>query len=103
MFAIIAQGGKQYLVEKGQRLDIEKIDVAAGKNVTFDRVLLISDGEKVTIGQPTVTGAAVKATVNAQFRDEKVTVLKYKPKVRYRKKYGHRQSMTKVTIDSIAV
>lgn len=102
MFAIIEQGGKQYLVQQGQRLDIEKISTAAGKSVTFDRVLIVADGAKVSIGQPTVKGATVKATVTSQFRDDKVTVLKYKPKVRYRKKYGHRQSMTKVTIDSIA-
>ncbi|MBI5404915.1 MAG: 50S ribosomal protein L21 [Candidatus Kerfeldbacteria bacterium] len=103
MVAVIEFGGKQYLVAAGQKVTLEKIpDVAAGGTVTFDRVLLTADKGKAKIGQPTVTGATVTGKVLKQFRGDKVTVLKYKPKVRYRKKYGHRQSLTQVEITKIS-
>ena len=103
MVAVIEFGGKQYLVSAGQKVTVEKVpDVVAGGAVTFDRVLLIADKGKTKIGQPLVEGAKVTGKVLKQFRDDKVTVLKYKPKVRYRKKYGHRQSLTLVEITKIS-
>lgn len=101
MIAIIETGGKQYLVSEASRVDVEKLGKTAGDPVAFDKVLLISGPKGVRIGQPYLSGATVQATVEREYRDAKVTVLKYKPKVRYRKKYGHRQTLTRVKIDSI--
>lgn len=80
---------------------MERLDAAEGKTVELDRVLLLGEGDKVTIGQPTVSGARVIATSQGDFRGEKITVFKYKPKVRYRKKTGHRQHQTRLLIDKI--
>ncbi len=98
MFAIIVTGGKQYLATKGQRLVVEKLEVKAGDEIKLDRVLLVSDGAKTDVGQPTVDGAVVRAKVLRQFRGPKIVVLKYKPKVRYRRKQGHRQEQTELEI-----
>lgn len=102
MFAVIEMGGKQYLVTEGQHLSVEKTGEKPGATLTIDRVLLTTDGKSVNVGQPTVKGAKVTATVDKQFRGTKVTVLKYKPKVRYRKKLGHRQTMDAITIKTIS-
>jgi large subunit ribosomal protein L21 len=80
---------------------VERLDVAEGDTVELDRVLLIADGERVTIGAPTVDGAKVVATSQGEGKGEKVIVFKYKPKVRYRKKTGHRQRYTRLVIDKI--
>ena len=101
IYAIIETGGKQYRVTPGQMIDVERLDVAEGKRVDLDRVLLIARGDKVTVGSPTVSGAKVVATSQGEGRGKKVIVLKYKPKVRYRKKTGHRQSYTRLAIDKI--
>ncbi len=101
MIAIVETGGKQYLVREGSSIDVEKLGMKAGDAVTFDKVLLVSGPNGVRIGQPYLAGTKVKATVEREYRDAKVTVLKYKPKVRYRKKYGHRQTLTRVKIASI--
>ncbi len=101
IYAIIETGGKQYKVTPGQTVDVERLDVAEGKTVEIERVLLLGEGDKVTIGQPTVSGAKVIATSRGDFRGEKVIVFKYKPKVRYRKKTGHRQQQTRLVIDKI--
>lgn len=101
MIAIIETGGKQYVVRESSRIDVEKLGVAKGAQVVFDKVLLVSDAKGVRIGQPYLEGARVKAEVEKEYRDDKVTVLKYKPKVRYRKKQGHRQTLTRVKIVSI--
>jgi large subunit ribosomal protein L21 len=101
IYAIIETGGKQYRVNPGQTIDVERLDVAEGNTVELDRVLLIVDGERVIVGTPTVDGAKVVATSQGEGRGEKVIVFKYKSKVRYRKKTGHRQPYTRLVIDKI--
>jgi large subunit ribosomal protein L21 len=101
IYAIIETGGKQYRVNPGQTIDVEHLDVADGGTVELDRVLLIADGGHVTIGTPTVDGAKVVATSEGAGKGDKVIVFKYKPKVRYRKKTGHRQLHTRLVIDKI--
>ena len=101
IYAIIETGGKQYRVNPGQTIDVERLDVAEGDTVELDRVLLIGDGDQVTIGTPTVDGAKVVATSKGAGKGDKVIVFKYKPKVRYRKKTGHRQLHTRLVIDKI--
>ncbi len=102
--AVIKTGGKQYVVEEGQTVSIEKLPEEEGSAVTFDEVLLVAqDGEHVTVGQPTVDSAQVTGTVAEQGKEGKVIVFKKKPKKRYEKKQGHRQPYTKVTIDTISV
>jgi len=101
IYAIIETGGKQYRVDPGQTIDVERLDAPDGDTVELDRVLLIADGDRVTIGTPTVDGAKVVATSKGAGKGEKVIVFKYKPKVRYRKKTGHRQFYTRLVIDKI--
>ncbi len=101
-FAVIQTGGKQYKVEKGDTLKIEKLsDVKDGK-IVFDKVLLTDDGSATKVGAPYIAGATVSATVLGDGRHEKVLVVKYRPKSRYYKKNGHRQPFTEVKIESIA-
>ena len=99
-YAVIAACGKQYKVSEGDVIKVEKLGVAEGDSVTFDRVLLVSDGETV-VGNPTVEGASVTASVVCEGKDKKVIVYKYKRKTGYHKKNGHRQAFTKVKIDKI--
>lgn len=101
IYAIVESGGKQYRVVPGQAIDVERLDVAEGETVKLDKVLLIADGDNITTGQPTIEGASVVATAKGEAKDKKVIVFKYKPKVRYRKKTGHRQLHTRLTIDKI--
>ncbi|MFC1962132.1 50S ribosomal protein L21 [Chloroflexota bacterium] len=101
MYAIIESGGKQYQVSPGQVIDVGHLSVAEGEKVEVERVLLVADGEKVTVGKPVVDGAKVMATSRGNGREDKIIVLKYKPKVRYHKKTGHRQLYTRLTIDKI--
>jgi large subunit ribosomal protein L21 len=101
IYAIIETGGKQYKVAPGQTIDVERLNVAEGDTVELDRVLLIADGDKVTVGKPTIEGAKVIATSQGEGKGKKVIVFKYKPKVRYRKKTGHRQFYTRLVIDKI--
>ena len=100
MYAIIATGGKQYKVAEGEVIRVEKLDVEPGTEYVFDQVLAIG-GEELVIGQPTVAGASVKATVLDQARAKKVIVYKYKRKTGYHKKNGHRQAYTELKIDRI--
>lgn len=100
MYAIIATGGKQYKVSEGDEIKVEKLGVEAGNTVTFDQVLFIG-GDDVKVGNPTVGGASVEASVVEEGRDKKVIVYKFKTKEGYHKKNGHRQSYTKVKIDKI--
>ena len=104
MLALIETGGKQYIVAPDAVLKIEKIPGEAGSEVVFDKVLLVAeaDGSKVTIGQPYVEGAKVTATVVKQARDKKIRVIKFKPKVRYARRAGHRQYYTMVKVTSTA-
>lgn len=101
IYAIIETGGKQYKVTPGKTIDVERLNVAEGDTVELDGVLLIAEGDKVTAGSPTVEGARVIATSRGNAKGEKITVLKYKPKVRYHKKTGHRQLYTRLAIDRI--
>jgi large subunit ribosomal protein L21 len=100
MYAIIATGGKQYKVSEGDVIKVEKLGVAEGETVTFDKVLLVSDKETV-VGNPTVANATVTASVVCEGKDKKVIVYKYKRKTGYHKKNGHRQMFTKVKIEKI--
>ncbi len=100
MYAIIATGGKQYTVSEGDVIKVEKLGVNAGETVTFDQVLFVNNGE-AKVGDPTVAGASVTASVVKEARDKKVVVYKYKRKTGYHKKNGHRQSFTQVKIEKI--
>ena len=101
IYAIVETGGKQYRVTQGQILDVDKLEVAAGATVELDRVLVVGEGDKVSIGTPTVEGAKVIAMSRGDGRGEKIIVFKYKPKVRYRRKTGHRQAYTRLAINEI--
>ncbi len=101
MYAVLVTGGKQYKAQVGQVLTVEKLDIPAGQDVQFDQVLLISDDSGITVGAPVITGATVRGRVVRQDRGEKIIVFKYKPKVRYRRKTGHRQSQTHVLVQAI--
>jgi large subunit ribosomal protein L21 len=101
MYAIIETGGKQYKVQEGDVLFIEKLEVNEGDVVTFDRVLAVSKEDGLVLGAPVVDGAAVSAKVEKQGKSRKILVYKYKAKKNYRRKQGHRQPYTKVVIDKI--
>ena len=103
MQAIIVTGGKQYVVNEGDTLFIEKLPVEAGDAVTFDQVLAIVDGGNTKFGTPVVEGAKVEATVVKNGKVKKVRVYKYKAKKGYHKRQGHRQPYTKVEIGKISV
>jgi len=101
IYAIVETGGKQYRVTPGQVLDVDRLDVAEGDTVELDRVLLIGNNDNVSIGTPTVEGAKVIATAQGEGKGKKIIVFRYKPKVRYRRKTGHRQLYTRLSIDEI--
>lgn len=101
MYAIIETGGKQYKVEEGAVLYIEKLAATEGDSVTFDKVLFVSKDGNVTAGAPTVAGATVIGKVEKHGKGEKVIVYKYKAKKNYRRKQGHRQPFSKVVIEKI--
>lgn len=101
MYAIIETGGKQYKVQEGDVIYIEKLDGAEGETVTFDRVLAVSGESGLVTGTPVVAGATVTATVEQHGRGKKIIVYKYKAKKNYRRKQGHRQPFSKVTIGKI--
>jgi large subunit ribosomal protein L21 len=101
MFAIIVTGGKQYKVQEGDVIYIEKLDSEAGESVTFDRVLAVSKGDGLVTGTPVVSGATVTGKIEKQGKSKKIIVYKYKAKKNYRRKQGHRQPFTKVTIEKI--
>ena len=101
MYAIVRSGGKQYQVSPGQTFDVDKLPVPDGVKVELDQVLLLKDGEKVVVGTPTVPGARVVATSLGEVKGEKDIVFKYRAKVRYRRKTGHRQPYTQLRVDEI--
>lgn len=101
MYAIIETGSKQYRVEKDSTLSIEKLTAKKGESVTFDRVLMTSDGGKVAIGAPTVAGASVTAEVLDQHRADKVIAYKKRRRHGYERTRGHRQHLTKVKVTAI--
>lgn len=100
-FAVIKTGGKQYIVKEGDVLAVEKLE-HDGDKISFDEVLLVSDGKKTVIGQPLVDGASVAASVIEDGKGEKKIVFRFKAKTRYHKKKGHRQLYTKVKITKIS-
>jgi len=102
MYAVVAAGGKQYKVEEGDVLRIEKVAGNVGESLTFDKVLMVADGEALTIGQPVVENASVNAQIVEQGKNKKIIVFKYKRRKRYRRTQGHRQPYTAVKIDSIS-
>ena len=101
MYAIIKTGGKQYKVAEGDVLNVEKLDAEKGAEVVFDEVLAIVNDGEVTVGKPFINGAKVTATVEEQGKGEKILVFKYRAKVNYRKRMGHRQPYTAVKISGI--
>jgi large subunit ribosomal protein L21 len=100
-YAIIETGGKQYRVKVGDRIAVERLPVEAGSEITLDRVLLVGGDGQTRVGTPLVPGASVTATVDDHFRGEKIVVFKYKAKKRYRRRQGHRQSLSHLTITAI--
>lgn len=101
MYAIIETGGKQYKVQEGDIINIEKLGLETGSNVKFDKVLAISNDDTFTLGSPYVDNAAVDASVVLEGKQKKVIVYKYKPKKGFHKKKGHRQPFTQVKIEKI--
>ncbi|MBU0455647.1 MAG: 50S ribosomal protein L21 [Pseudomonadota bacterium] len=101
MYAVIIAGGKQHKVQDGEELKIEKLDLAEGDGVAFDQVLLVADGDKVTLGTPYIEGAKVTATVLEQGRHKKVQIIKFKRRKHSMKHQGHRQYFTKIKITGI--
>jgi large subunit ribosomal protein L21 len=101
MYAVIQTGGKQYRVKSGEQLKVELLPAEVGATVSFDRVLMLGEGDGVKVGAPFVSGAAVKATVVAQGRGEKIRIFKMRRRKHYAKTQGHRQGFTEVRIDEI--
>jgi large subunit ribosomal protein L21 len=101
MYAILETGGRQYRVSTGDKLEIERLTTEAGKEITFDRVLMVNNDGSVRVGTPTVAGATVTADVVEHKRGDKVIVFKFKRRKGYHKKQGHRQELTVVQIKSI--
>jgi large subunit ribosomal protein L21 len=101
MYAIIETGGKQYKVQAGDVIFVEKLFANEGENVTFDRVLAVSGDSGLNTGSPLLAGATVTGKVEKHVKGEKIIVYKYKPKKNYHRKQGHRQPYTKVTIEAI--
>ena len=102
MFAVIKTGGKQYRVQEGQTLKVEKLAIEAGSAVEFDEVLLVSNGDDVKVGAPVVEGAKVTAEVVSQGRHKKVSIVKFKRRKHHMKRAGHRQWFTEVKITGIS-
>ena len=103
MYAVFRTGGKQYRAEPGKKIRIPSLDVEPGESITFDDVLLASDGSEVQVGAPTVEGAKVKVEILRHGRDKKIIVFKRKRRKNYRRKQGHRQGFTEVRVDEILV
>lgn len=101
MYAVIKTGGKQYRVSPGDSVDVEKLPYEVGEQIELAEVLVVAKEEGAAIGQPLVEGAKVKATVTRQAKGRKVVIFKYRPSKRYRRRKGHRQSLTRLRIDEI--
>jgi large subunit ribosomal protein L21 len=101
IYAIVETGGKQYKVAPKQKIEVERLSIPEDAIVELDRVLLIEDSKDTLIGNPTIKGAKVIATSLGEAKGDKVIVFKYKPKVRYRRKKGHRQIYTRLSINEI--
>ncbi len=103
MYAIVESGGKQYRAVPGATIEVDRLPVEEGAALELNQVLLVADGEAVTVGTPTVAGATIKATVLEHIKGKKILVFKYKAKERYRRKQGHRQQYTRLLVDEILV
>ncbi len=101
MYAIIETGGKQYRVQEGDVVKVEKLEIADGEKVKFDKVLLVADEGRLNVGKPYVDGAIVEAVVEKQGKEKKIIIFKYKSKKDYRKRQGHRQPYTQIKIEKI--
>ncbi|MGC9522413.1 MAG: 50S ribosomal protein L21 [Anaerolineae bacterium] len=101
MYAVIKSGAHQYKASVGEQLIVERLPYEAGEQIELDEVLLLADEEGVSVGQPTVEGAKVRATVIEEFRGPKIRIFKYIPKQRYRRRMGHRQFYTRLRVDEI--
>ncbi|WP_022975088.1 50S ribosomal protein L21 [Nevskia ramosa] len=101
MYAVIKTGGKQYRVTPGESLKVETIVANVGDTISFSEVLMVADGEAITIGAPIVTGAIVKAEVTAHGRGDKIRIIKHRRRKHYHKEMGHRQNYTAITITEI--
>lgn len=101
MYAVVNTGGKQYKVKAGDILRVEKLPGEVGSPVTFDRVMMVADGDDVRVGQPLLEKMSVTGTIVEQGKAKKIIVFKYKRRKRFRRKQGHRQTFTAVKIDSI--
>ena len=95
-YAIVEAGGKQYRAEEGKLVTVDLLAAEIGAEIVLDKVVLIVDGESVTVGRPYIKGASVKTTVDDQIKGKKILVFKYKPRINYRKHTGHRQKYTKI-------
>jgi len=101
MYAVVSTGGKQYRVEPGTTLSVERLAAEPGASITLDRVLLFGDGDDVRVGTPTLDGVTVRATVLSAERGPKLVIFKFKQKAKYRRRTGHRQELTQIRIDAI--
>lgn len=101
MYAVIQTGGKQYRVEEGDRLRVEKLDSAPGDNVTFDQVLMVADGDDIKIGQPVLDGASVTGEVVEHGRGQKLKIVKFRRRKHSRRTHGHRQWFSEVKITGV--
>ena len=101
MYAVIVTGGKQYRVMSGETLRVEKLDVDAGSSIEINNVLMIGDGDNITIGAPGIAGALVKATVVSHGRLEKIRIVKFRRRKHHRKQMGHRQHYSEIEITGI--
>jgi len=102
MYAVIKTGGKQYRVEEGEVLRVEKLRVDEGASFDFDQVLMVGEGEQVQVGSPVVEGARVSATVRGHGRGDKVHIIKFRRRKQYMRRQGHRQSYTEIEVTGIA-
>jgi large subunit ribosomal protein L21 len=102
-YAVVEAGGKQYRAEEGKLITVDLLPVEIGDEIVIDKILLIVDGDNVTVGAPYIKGASLKTTVNDQIKGKKILVFKYKSRVNYRKRAGHRQKYTRLLFDSIVM
>jgi len=102
MYAVIKTGGKQYRVVAGEKLKVEQLTGEVGSELVIDKVLMVADGDNVTIGSPIISGATVTATVLSHGRHDKVMIFKFRRRKHYRKTQGHRQNYTEIQIQQIA-
>jgi len=103
MYAVVKTGGKQYRVEPGNILEVERLEGDVGSTITLDEVLMVANGDSITVGQPMVEGASVEATITGQHRDRKIHMMRYRAKKRIRVRKGHRQYKTRLEIGSISL